>query len=62
MTPPDTAADQQHVVLAGSCFTDGHAPQLLDEIQHCLIGHFAVEHSTFQLEAAGHAEHEAGTH
>ena len=25
MTPPDTAADQQHVVLADSCFTDGHA-------------------------------------
>jgi len=51
-----------HVVLDDSCFTDGHAPQLLDEIQHCLIGHFDVEHSTFQLEPAGHAQHEAGTH
>jgi len=49
-------------VLDDSCFTDGHAPQLLDEIQHCLIGHFDVEHSTFQLEPAGHAQHEAGTH
>jgi cobalt-zinc-cadmium efflux system protein len=51
-----------HVVIDNSCFTDGHAPQLLDDLQACLIGHFDVEHSTFQLEPASHAGHETGTH
>ncbi len=51
-----------HVVVEDSCFTDGHAPQLLDQIQDCLVGHFDVEHSTFQLEPGSHSHHEAGTH
>jgi cobalt-zinc-cadmium efflux system protein len=51
-----------HVVLDDSCFADNHAPQLLDELQACLAGHFDVEHSTFQLEPASHADHEPGTH
>src|SRR5215475_3712918 len=51
-----------HVIVDDSCFTDGHAPQLLDQLQACLAGHFDVEHSTFQLEAAAHAAHEPGTH
>jgi cobalt-zinc-cadmium efflux system protein len=51
-----------HIVVDDSCFTDGHAPQLLDELQACLVGHFDVEHSTFQLEPAGHARHEQGAH
>ncbi|MGI8868909.1 MAG: cation diffusion facilitator family transporter [Mycobacteriales bacterium] len=51
-----------HVVIDDSCFHDGHAPQLLDELQGCLVGHFDVEHSTFQLEPARHAGHEPGTH
>lgn len=51
-----------HVVIDDSCFNDGHAPQLLDELQACLVGHFDVEHSTFQLEPASHADHEPGTH
>jgi cobalt-zinc-cadmium efflux system protein len=51
-----------HVVLDDSCFNDGHAPLLLDELQVCLVGHFDVEHSTFQLEPASHATHEPGTH
>jgi cobalt-zinc-cadmium efflux system protein len=51
-----------HVVIDEECFTAGRAPQLLDELQACLAGHFDVEHSTFQLEPAGHAEHEAATH
>jgi cobalt-zinc-cadmium efflux system protein len=51
-----------HVVIDDSCFQDGHAPQLLDHLQECLIGHFDVEHSTFQLEPAGHGQHEAGVH
>jgi cobalt-zinc-cadmium efflux system protein len=51
-----------HVVIDDECFTDSHAPQVLDELQACLTGHFDVEHSTFQLEHAGHAAHEAGAH
>ena len=51
-----------HVVIDDSCFNDGHAPRLLDQLQACLTGHFDVEHSTFQLEAAAHASHEHGTH
>ena len=51
-----------HVVVDEACFADGHAPQLLDEIQACIAGHFDVEHSTFQLEPPGHADHEAGAH
>jgi cobalt-zinc-cadmium efflux system protein len=51
-----------HVVIEDGCFHDGHAPRLLDQLQACLTGHFDVEHSTFQLEAAAHAAHEPGTH
>ncbi len=53
-----------HVVVDDECFHDGHAPQMLDALQSCVAGHFAVsiEHSTFQLEPAGHAEHELGGH
>jgi cobalt-zinc-cadmium efflux system protein len=51
-----------HVVVADGCFSDGAAPQLLDQLQACLVGHFDVEHSTFQLEPAGHTQHEAGAH
>jgi len=51
-----------HVVIEDDCFNDGHAPRLLDQLQACLAGHFDVEHSTFQLEAAAHASHEPGTH
>jgi cobalt-zinc-cadmium efflux system protein len=51
-----------HIVIEDDCFNDGHAPRLLDQLQACLAGHFDIEHSTFQLEAAAHAGHEAGTH
>jgi cobalt-zinc-cadmium efflux system protein len=51
-----------HVVISDDCFTTGRAPALLDELQACLAGHFDVEHSTFQLEPAGHSEHEVATH
>jgi cobalt-zinc-cadmium efflux system protein len=51
-----------HIVIDDSCFLDGHVPRLLDQLQACLARHFDVEHSTFQLEAAGHAGHEPGTH
>jgi cobalt-zinc-cadmium efflux system protein len=51
-----------HVVVDESCFSDGQLPRLLDELQNCLAGHFDVEHSTFQFESLGHAEHERSTH
>lgn len=51
-----------HVVIDDTCFLDGHAPRLLDELQACLGEHFDVEHSTFQLEPAVHADHEEGAH
>jgi len=51
-----------HVVVDESCFTAGRAPWLLDQLQACLIGHFDVEHSTFQLEPVGHTGHEHGAH
>jgi len=58
----DLPAVSAHVVVGNGCFADGHAPRMLDELQGCLTGHFDVEHSTFQLEPAGHATHEAGAH
>ena len=51
-----------HIVIEDSCFNDGHAPRLLDQLQECLAGHFDIEHSTFQLEATAHAGHEPTTH
>lgn len=51
-----------HVVVDDTCFLDGHAPQLLDQMQSCLAGHFDVEHSTFQLEPASHVSHEHPLH
>lgn len=51
-----------HVVIDGSCFTNGHAPRLLDERQACLMGHFDVEQATFQFEPASHAAHESEIH
>jgi cobalt-zinc-cadmium efflux system protein len=58
----DLPALSAHVVVSDQCFADGHAPQILDELQACLLGHFDVEHSTFQLEPPGHTDHEAAAH
>ena len=58
----DLPALSAHIVIDDGCFHDGHAPELLDEMQACLIGHFDVEHSTFQFEPASHAEHEHEPH
>lgn len=53
-----------HVVVDDSCFYDGHNARMLDDLQHCVAEHFPVqiEHSTFQLEPAGHGAHEHPTH
>jgi cobalt-zinc-cadmium efflux system protein len=47
-----------HVVVEDHCFKTGHAPQILDDLQACLVEHFDVAHATFQLETAAHATHE----
>jgi cobalt-zinc-cadmium efflux system protein len=51
-----------HVVVDAECFRDGHAPQMLDAVQECLIKHFNVAHSTIQLEPVEHGAHEAPMH
>ncbi|HWR85102.1 MAG TPA: cation diffusion facilitator family transporter [Rhodoglobus sp.] len=53
-----------HVVVDDECFYDGHTARMLDQLQHCVAEHFEVqiEHSTFQLEPAGHGAHEHPTH
>ena len=58
----DLPALSAHVVVEDGCFSDGHAPQILDALQACIRGHFDVEHSTFQLEPLGHSDHEHGAH
>ena len=58
----DLPAVSAHVVVDSDCFADGSAPRLLDQLQACLAGHFDVEHSTFQLEPAGHVDHESPQH
>ena len=47
-----------HVVLADGV---AHGP-VLDQLGDCLGDHFDIEHSTFQLEPAGHQDHEGATH
>lgn len=53
-----------HVVVEPDSFHDGTLHALLDDLQQCVAEHFdiSVEHSTFQLEPAGHAEHEHTPH
>jgi len=51
-----------HVVVEADVLTDGTSAMMLDVLQDCLRGHFDVEHSTFQLELAGHADHEQPMH
>lgn len=53
-----------HVVVEDGCFNNGHAGQILDQLQECVATHFdlPVEHSTFQLEPATHRRHEHPSH
>ena len=51
-----------HVVVSAELFESGGTGALLDELSGCLAGHFDVEHSTFQLEPAEHADHEEQFH
>jgi cobalt-zinc-cadmium efflux system protein len=47
-----------HVVVDPAVLAANRSAAMLDALQDCLRGHFDVVHSTFQLEPAGHAEHE----
>lgn len=49
-----------HVTLEDRCLTDGHAQQILSDLQDCVADHFdvPVEHSTFQLETTSHRDQE----
>lgn len=48
-----------HVIVEDEALTDGRAARILESLQGCLADHFDVEHSTFQLEPAGHVEHDS---
>ena len=48
-----------HVVVEDDALSEGRAGEILERLQGCLARHFDVEHSTFQLEPAGHIEHDA---
>jgi cobalt-zinc-cadmium efflux system protein len=48
-----------HVIVEDAALTDGRAAAILASLQTCLADHFDVEHSTFQLEPAGHVEHDS---
>ncbi|MFF0911958.1 cation diffusion facilitator family transporter [Microbacterium enclense] len=47
-----------HVIVEDAALTDGRAARILGSLQECLADHFDVAHSTFQLEPAGHVEHD----
>jgi len=51
-----------HVVVEQGLVESGGSEELLHRLGSCLQGHFDVEHSTFQLEPAGHADHEEHAH
>jgi cobalt-zinc-cadmium efflux system protein len=51
-----------HVVVADDVIARGTGGEVLDALGDCLDHHFDVEHCTFQLEPAGHADHEHATH
>ncbi|HWG65161.1 MAG TPA: cation diffusion facilitator family transporter [Streptosporangiaceae bacterium] len=51
-----------HVVVDPAVLATGRSPIMLDKLQECLRGHFDVAHSTFQIEPAGHADHEPSVH
>ena len=45
-----------------ACSSAARPGCMLDRLGECLNGHFDVEHSTFQLEPAGHADREEHAH
>ncbi len=50
-----------HVVVTDSALADGGG-RVLDALGACLEHHFDIDHCTFQLEPAGHLDHEHSHH
>ncbi|TFC95141.1 MULTISPECIES: cation diffusion facilitator family transporter [Cryobacterium] len=51
-----------HIVVEPDVLSSGRSGALLDSLSECMAEHFDVDHSTFQLEPAEHAEHEENPH
>jgi cobalt-zinc-cadmium efflux system protein len=51
-----------HVVVEDSVTGMDEAHAVLDRLRGCLAEHFDVEHSTFQIEPAGHVDSEHQLH
>lgn len=51
-----------HVVVDDKTLAAGGHGPLLDKLCGCLSGHFDIEHCTFQIEPAGHRDHEGADH
>ncbi len=59
---PGSNVFSAHVVVQPEIFRQNRTDVMLDSLSECLKDHFDVEHSTFQLEPAEHAEHEPDAH
>ncbi|MEO8329048.1 MAG: cation diffusion facilitator family transporter [Candidatus Nanopelagicales bacterium] len=51
-----------HVVVSDDVIAHGGSGQVLDHLADCLADHFDVAHCTFQIEPAGHVDHEHSPH
>lgn len=51
-----------HVVVDDAELAEHGHGAILDQLHHCLAGHFDIDHSTFQIEPQGHADHEYARH
>lgn len=53
-----------HIIIAKECYRDGHALEVLHQVEECMKTHFPrkIEHCTLQIEPEGHAAHETLKH
>lgn len=51
-----------HVTVDDACTEAGRQGQVLDRLQQCMVEHFGIAHTTFQLEPVGHRNHEHEPH
>lgn len=51
-----------HITVRDQCFETGHAGDILLSLQDCVRVHFAIEHTTFQVEPVRLSDHEHVTH
>jgi cobalt-zinc-cadmium efflux system protein len=47
-----------HVTVSDACLAERGVGETIDALSHCVAEHFDVQHTTFQVEPAGHREHE----